>query len=62
MLIPKDTIVGHLHAKGRHDEAIRADAELDDRVHTVKDIEALRQYGIDEGDVDEILSRPPTYD
>jgi hypothetical protein len=57
MLIDKDAIVSHLHAKGRHEDAIKCDSELPEKVHAVQDVELLRQYGIDAGDVDEILSR-----
>jgi hypothetical protein len=55
MHIEKDAIVRHLHRHGRHDDAVRADSELPDRVHSVQDAELLQQWGIDPEGIDEIL-------
>ena len=62
MRMDKESIVSHLHRKGHHDEAVRADSELEDRLHTIQDLEYLQQYGIDEGDIDEIARREPGFD
>ena len=37
--IEKATIVRHLREHGRHEDAIRADRELPDRIHTTQDVE-----------------------
>ena len=62
MKLTKDAIVSHLHRNGKHDEAVRADSELEDRLHSIQDLEILQQYGIDEGDIDEIARREPQFD
>ena len=59
MHIDKEAIVRHLHRHGRHDDAVRADSELPDRVHSVQDAELLQQWGIDPEGIDEILRDEP---
>ena len=60
--IEKAVIVEHLHALGRHEDAIRADVELDDRVLTAQDSVLLMRFGIDPNDIaeDTFRNRPPT--
>jgi hypothetical protein len=53
--IDKASIVRHLREHGRHEEAIRADRELPDRIHAVQDVEMLRQFGLDAGSIDDVL-------
>ena len=47
MHIEKATIVRHLRGLGRHEDAIRADRELPDRIHTVQDVELFERFGLD---------------
>lgn len=58
--IDKASIVRHLREHGRHEDAIRADRELPDRLHAVQDVEILRQLGLDAGSIEDVLrdSRP----
>ena len=59
--IEKATIVRHLREHGRHEDAIRADRELPDRIHTTQDVELLERFGLDptgfEGET--FRDRPP---
>jgi hypothetical protein len=59
--IEKATIVRHLRGLGRHEDAIRADRELPDRIHTVQDVELFERFGLDptgfEGET--FRDRPP---
>jgi hypothetical protein len=59
--IDKATIVRHLREHSRHEDAIRADRELPDRVHTVQDVELFERFGLDptgfEGET--FRDRPP---
>jgi hypothetical protein len=45
--VDKATIVSHLRERGRHEDAINADRELPDRVHTVQDVEIFERFGLD---------------
>jgi hypothetical protein len=58
--IDKASIVRHLREHGRHEDAIRADRELPERIHAVQDVEMLRQFGLDSGSIEDVLgdSRP----
>jgi hypothetical protein len=53
--IDKGSILRHLREHGRHEDAIRADRELPDRIHAVQDVEMLRQFGLDPGSIDDLL-------
>ena len=59
--IEKATIIRHLQEHGRHQDAIRADRELPDRIHTVQDVELFERFGLDptgfEGET--FRDRPP---
>jgi hypothetical protein len=59
--IEKATIVRHLRELGRHEDAIRADRELPDRIHTAQDVELFERFGLDptgfEGET--FRDRPP---
>jgi hypothetical protein len=58
--IDKASIVRHLREHGRHEDAIRADRELPERIHAVQDVEMLRQFGLDSSSIEDVLgdSRP----
>jgi hypothetical protein len=45
--IEKAMIVRHLRELGRHEDAIRADRELPDRIHTAQDVELFERFGLD---------------
>ena len=53
--IDKASIVRHLREHGRHEEAIRADRELPDRIHAIQDVEMLRPFGLDADSIDDVL-------
>jgi hypothetical protein len=59
--IEKATIVRHLRELGRHEDAILADRELPDRIHTAQDVELFERFGLDptgfEGET--FRDRPP---
>ena len=59
MHIDKAAIVRHLHKHGRHEDAIRADSEMQDEVDSVRDAELMQQWGIDPEGIDEILRDGP---
>jgi hypothetical protein len=61
MHIEKETIVQHLRKHGRHEDAIRADRELPDRIHRMQDVELLERWGIDPEDIEgeTFRDRPP---
>jgi hypothetical protein len=52
MHIEKETILQHLRKHGRHEDAIRADRELPDRIHRTQDVELLERWGIDPEDIE----------
>ena len=62
VVIDKAVIVEHLRSLGRHEDAIRADLELDGRVHTAHDAAQLMKFGIDPTDLagETFRDRPPT--
>jgi hypothetical protein len=59
--IEKATIVRHLREHGRHEDAIRADRELPDRIHTAQDVELFERFGLDPTGFEEetFRDRPP---
>jgi hypothetical protein len=62
--LDKAAIVEHLHRLGRHDDAVRADIELDNRLYTAQESALLERFGIDPSDVGDETYRtrpPPDY-
>jgi hypothetical protein len=59
--VDKATILRHLREHGRHEDAIRADRELADRIHTVHDVEIFERLGLDPTDFEgeTFRDRPP---
>jgi hypothetical protein len=55
MQIPKGMVVERLRSAGSTDAAERADAELPEHVDTDRDAEALRELGLDPGELAEGL-------
>jgi hypothetical protein len=47
MHLPRAAIVRHLRERGRDEDAIRAERDLPERIHTVQDVELLERWGID---------------
>jgi hypothetical protein len=45
--VGKETILRRLREHGRHEDALRAERELPDRLHTARDVELFERWGLD---------------
>ncbi|HEY7196019.1 MAG TPA: hypothetical protein VH306_02405 [Gaiellaceae bacterium] len=50
--LSRDAIVRWLHDHGRHEDAVRADRELPERLQEARDVELLGRFGIDPADLE----------